>query len=54
MNSNVDTVDATMEAVREQMELTNEISEAISNPVGMGVDVCFAPPPLSRSIVIVY
>lgn len=28
-----------MEAVREQMELTNEISEAISNPVGMGIDV---------------
>lgn len=39
---NVDTVDATMEAVREQMELTNEISEAISNPVGMGIDVSFS------------
>lgn len=35
----MDTVDATMDAVREQMELTNEISEAISNPVGMGIDV---------------
>ena len=29
-----------MDQVREQMELTNEISEAISNPLGMtGVDV---------------
>lgn len=29
-----------MDQVREQMELTNEISEAISNPLGMqGVDL---------------
>ena len=25
-----------MESIREQMDLTKEISEAISNPVGMG------------------
>jgi len=34
--SNVDRVDQTMDSIREQMELSNEISEAISNPVGMG------------------
>jgi charged multivesicular body protein 4 len=28
-----------MDTVREQMDLTSEISEAISNPVGMGVMV---------------
>lgn len=33
---NVDRVDQTMDSIREQMELSNEISEAISNPVGMG------------------
>jgi len=39
-NLTIDKVDATMDQVREQMELTNEISEAISNPLGMqGVDV---------------
>ncbi|SCV72409.1 BQ2448_3946 [Microbotryum intermedium] len=36
---NVDKVDATMDDVRNQLELTNEISEAISNPAGMGIDV---------------
>lgn len=36
---NVDKVDATMDEVRNQLELTNEISEAISNPAGMGIDV---------------
>ena len=25
-----------MDSIREQMDLTNEISDAISNPVGMG------------------
>nr|ODN85127.1 vacuolar-sorting protein SNF7 [Cryptococcus depauperatus CBS 7841] len=30
-------VDATMDKIREQMDLTNEISDAISNPVGMGI-----------------
>jgi charged multivesicular body protein 4 len=34
--SNVDKVDQTMDSIREQMDLTNEISDAISNPVGMG------------------
>ncbi|ORY27435.1 Snf7-domain-containing protein [Naematelia encephala] len=32
----VEKVDQTMDAIREQMDLTNEISDAISNPVGMG------------------
>ncbi|ORY90777.1 Snf7-domain-containing protein [Leucosporidium creatinivorum] len=36
---NVDKVDATMDDVRNQLELTNEISEAISNPAGMGIDI---------------
>ncbi|CAK9781220.1 Snf7-domain-containing protein [Cutaneotrichosporon oleaginosum] len=35
----VDKVDETMDHIREQMELTNEISDAISNPVGMGVQL---------------
>lgn len=39
MNSNVDKVDQTMDSIREQMDLTNEISDAISNPVGMGNQV---------------
>ncbi|KAF8710433.1 SNF7 family, partial [Rhizoctonia solani] len=38
-NLTIDVVDATMDKVREQMELTNEISEAISNPLNMGVDI---------------
>ena len=37
--SNVDKVDQTMDSIREQMDLTNEISDAISNPVGMGNQV---------------
>lgn len=28
-----------MESIREQMDLTNEISDAISNPVGIHSDV---------------
>ncbi|CDZ96376.1 related to snf7 protein [Phaffia rhodozyma] len=36
---NIDKVDATMDAVREQMELTNEISDAISHPVGLNGDL---------------
>ncbi|TXT09041.1 hypothetical protein VHUM_02515 [Vanrija humicola] len=35
----VEKVDQTMDAIREQMDLTNEISDAISNPVGMGVGI---------------
>ncbi|PWN21582.1 Snf7-domain-containing protein [Microstroma glucosiphilum] len=36
---NIDKVDSTMDSIREQMDLTNEISDAISNPVGMGHDL---------------
>ncbi|BGO89019.1 hypothetical protein NBRC10512_008210 [Rhodotorula toruloides] len=39
MKLNVDKVDATMDEVRNQLELTNEISQAISDPAGMGIDV---------------
>jgi len=35
----IDKVDATMDSIREQMELTNEISDAIANPVNMGIDL---------------
>jgi hypothetical protein len=35
---NIDTVDDTMEEIREQMELANEINEAISTPLGEVVD----------------
>ncbi|KAL4399407.1 ESCRT-III subunit protein Snf7 [Malassezia pachydermatis] len=35
-NMDIDKVDNTMDSIREQMALTNEISEAISNPLGMG------------------
>jgi len=38
-NLNIDRVDAQMDEIREQMELTSEISNAISNPVGMGQEV---------------
>ncbi|EKC99723.1 late endosome to vacuole transport-related protein [Trichosporon asahii var. asahii CBS 8904] len=35
----VDKVDETMDSIREQMDVANEISEAISNPVGMGATI---------------
>lgn len=35
----IDKVDNTMDSIREQMSLTNEISEAISNPVGIGAEL---------------
>jgi len=35
---NIDKVDQTMDSIREQMELTNEISDAISNPVNVGIE----------------
>ncbi|KAM0749871.1 Snf7-domain-containing protein [Meredithblackwellia eburnea MCA 4105] len=35
----VDKVDNVMDDVRTQLELTNEINEAISNPAAMGIDV---------------
>ncbi|KAG8862232.1 ESCRT-III subunit protein snf7 [Tulasnella sp. 330] len=34
----IDKVDATMDSIREQMELTNEISDAISNPLNVGIE----------------
>lgn len=45
--SNINKVDATMESIREQMDLSNEISDAISNPVNMGIEV----DDVSRSLV---
>ena len=36
---NIDKVDNTMDSIREQMALTNEISDALSNPVGMGAEL---------------
>ncbi|WFD35121.1 ESCRT-III subunit protein snf7 [Malassezia cuniculi] len=36
---NIDKVDTTMDNIREQMALTSEISDAISNPVGMGAEL---------------
>ncbi|KAF8591577.1 Snf7-domain-containing protein [Ramaria rubella] len=38
-NITIDKVDATMEAINAQREIANEISEAISNPVGAGIDI---------------
>ncbi|KAL5636219.1 hypothetical protein ACGC1H_004887 [Rhizoctonia solani] len=38
-NLTIDKVDSTMDQVREQMELTEEISQAISNPLNMGVEL---------------
>lgn len=32
-----------MDEVRNQLELTNEISQAISDPAGMGIDVRLPP-----------
>ena len=33
---NIENVDVTMDAIREEMERTQEIQEAISNPINMG------------------
>jgi charged multivesicular body protein 4A/B len=41
---NIDKVDKTMDDIRDQMDLSKEISDAISQPLGVGVDlddVCF-------------
>lgn len=35
----IDKVDATMDDIRDQMDVANEISEAISRPVGMGEEL---------------
>ncbi|KAI9003884.1 Snf7-domain-containing protein [Hyaloraphidium curvatum] len=37
-NLNIDKVDQVMDDIREQMDLANEISDAISQPVGFGVE----------------
>jgi charged multivesicular body protein 4A/B len=36
---NIDKVDATMDEIREEMERTKEIAEAISNPMNVGMDL---------------
>jgi charged multivesicular body protein 4 len=36
---NIDNVDATMDEIREEMERTKEIADAISNPLNVGVDI---------------
>jgi len=38
-NLTIDKVDSTMDQIREQMELTEEISQAISNPLNIGIDL---------------
>lgn len=35
----VESVDKTMDSIREQMDIQSEISDAISNPVAMGAEV---------------
>jgi len=35
----IDKVDATMDSIREEMEVANEISEAISNPLNVGHEI---------------
>lgn len=35
----INQVDSTMDDIREQMDLANEISDAISQPVGLGLDM---------------
>lgn len=37
--SDIDKVDTTMDDIRDQMDLANEISDAISQPVGFGLDM---------------
>jgi len=41
-----------MDSIREQMDLTNEISDAISNPVGMGQEVCRVPVPCQILVIL--
>ena len=38
-SSTPDRVDATMQAIHDQREIANEISEAISNPLNSGIDL---------------
>ena len=37
--SNIQDVDAQMDSIREQMEVSNQISEAISSPHNLGIDI---------------
>lgn len=39
LNRDINKVDQTMEEIRDQMELANEISDVISQPVGFGVEM---------------
>jgi hypothetical protein len=39
IDRNIDKVDETMDDIRDQMDIANEISEAISRPVGVGDDL---------------
>lgn len=36
LHRDIDKVDATMDDIRDQMDVANEISEAISRPVNLG------------------
>lgn len=38
-SSNIEDVDAQMDSIREQMEVSNQISEAISSPHNLGIDI---------------
>jgi len=37
--SNIQDVDAQMDSIREQMDISNQISEAISSPHNLGIDI---------------
>lgn len=39
LSRTIDKVDATIEAINAQREIANEISEAISNPMGAGLEI---------------
>jgi len=39
ISSNIDKVDATMTAINEQRDISNEISEAISSTTGLGLEI---------------
>lgn len=38
-DSNIQDVDAQMDSIREQMDISNQISEAISSPHNLGIDI---------------
>lgn len=39
MPSKIEDVDAQMDSIREQMDISNQISEAISSPHNLGIDI---------------